>query len=86
MGRCVGLAHRFFCGWKSGGDVRAGSPSLHGADAVERAKRMKGDEVSLSGGLKTTGYYAKASRPTDEFVCMPFSPEVSLRSTPSPAV
>lgn len=29
------------------------------------AKRMKGDEVSLSGGLKTTGYYAKASRPTD---------------------
>ena len=30
------------------------------------AKRMKGDEVSLSGGLKTTGYYAKASRPADE--------------------
>ena len=23
--------------------------------------------VSLSGGLKTTGYYAKASRPPDEF-------------------
>ena len=38
--------------------------------------------ISLSGGLKTTGYYAKASRPCGRFPWWICCPRVSLRSTP----